>query len=192
MRIIENLLFGKNILDIIIVITLIFSGIRSFLKGIVHEVFSLLALVLGIVFARRLFHQAAQIWGGADSSWIINVAVFVLLFLAAYIIITLLGMLLRGIIKTAQFGWLDHLGGMILGLAKGYFLLCLLIAILVLALPSDSHLIQTSRLAPFLFQSTSFLMKYAPSAVKLGFQRKLEEIQHPEKNLRKKKNNNPL
>ncbi|MCL6582346.1 MAG: CvpA family protein [bacterium] len=190
MKIIENLFVGRNILDLVIAAALIFSLIRSFLKGVVREIFSLLALGLGIISARQMFPQVAKILEGdacADSPWITRGVAFVLVFLAVYIIISILGFMVRTMIRSVELSWLDHLGGAILGLLKGGFLLCLLIAVLVMILPPDSQIIKTSQLAHFFFQEAAFLMKFAPEEINLKFREKIERFQNPEAPLNKKK-----
>jgi len=172
------MLFGKNVLDIIIIVILLFFAIRSFFKGTIHEIFSLLALVLGIFLARRYYHPFSQDLGAWNSPRAAGIVAFIFLFFTVYIIVTILGRLLRQIIKTVELGWLDHLGGAILGLIKGGFLVCLLVTILILILPSDSQLIQTSRLAPLLYQTSSLLLKFVPPAVKQKFRQKIEEMEN--------------
>jgi membrane protein required for colicin V production len=170
------MLFGKNILDIIIIATLFFCTIRSFFKGTIHEIFSLLALVMGIFLARRFYHPIAQSLG-REGSLIAATLAFIILFLAVYITIIIFGKLLRHVIKSVELGWLDHLGGALLGFIKGCFLACLLAGILILILPSESRLIQTSRLTPLLYRTSSLLLKFAPPAVKQRFRRKIEELE---------------
>lgn len=169
------MLFGKNILDIIIVAILFFCAIWSFFKGTINEIFSLLALGTGIFLARRYYHQIAQVLGKRGSPIAAAIA-FILLFLVVYIIIILFGKLLRHLIKTVKLGWLDHLGGAILGLIKGCLLVCFLVTILILILPSDSPLIQTSQLAPLLYQTSSLLLKLVPPSVKQKFRQKIEDL----------------
>ncbi|MEW5800774.1 MAG: CvpA family protein [bacterium] len=172
------MVFGTNILDIVVVVTLLFFTIHSFFKGTIHEIFSLLALVLGLFLAQRFYHQTAQAFEkiGGNSKAGIFVA-FILLFFVVYLIVILLGKLLKKIIKTAQLSWMDHLGGAFIGMIKGILLLCMLVAVLVMVLPSESQLIRTSRLAPLLYQTSSVLLQAVPPAIKKKFREKIEELE---------------
>jgi membrane protein required for colicin V production len=173
------MLFGKNAIDIIIVAILAFSTLYSFLKGVVREIFALLALVAGIVLARRYYYQAAQGWQrwiGSQASYLIS---FILLFLATYLIIILAGRLFRRILKTAELSWLDHLGGAFLGLVKGGLLVCLLVFFLVMILSPRNRLMQTSRLMPHVVYLISFsevLMETIPPEIRKGFIERVEEL----------------
>ncbi|MGA1874274.1 MAG: CvpA family protein [bacterium] len=173
------MLFGKNSIDIVIVAILAFSTLYSFLKGVVREIFALLALVAGIVLARRYYYQTAQSWQrwlGPQTGSLVS---FILLFLATYLIIILAGRLFRRIIKSFELSWLDHLGGGILGLVKGGILVCLLVMFLVMILSPRNRLMQTSRLMPHVVYLISFsevLMEIIPPEIRKGFCQRVEEL----------------
>jgi membrane protein required for colicin V production len=177
---------GKNILDIIVVAVLMLSSIYSFYKGTVREIFSFLALVMGVFFAWQFYHQTARICEGwLGSTGASNTISFIFLFLAGYIITILLGTLLQKVISTIQLKWLDHLGGVIVGLLKGCFLVCLLIFILVMVFPSQSPLIQTSRLAPYLISWSDMVVKFISPAIRQNFHKKIDELKRLRKRQRR-------
>jgi len=173
------MIFGKNVLDIIILSILFFCTIRSFFKGIIRETFSLLALVLGIILARQFYYQTAQSWGRWISPKAGNIIAFILLFLVAYLVVLIIGKLFRKIIKTIELNWLDHVGGALLGFLKGLLLVCLLVTVLIMVLSPHEEVLRTSKFIPhvvYIISLSDGLLKAIPPEIRRGFQEKVEEL----------------
>ena len=175
------MVFGKNVLDIIILSIVLFCTIWSFFKGIIREIFSLLALGLGIILARQFYYQTAQSWGRWLSPKAGNIIAFILLFLAAYLVVIIIGKLFRKIIKTIELSWLDHVGGALLGFLKGLLLVCLLVTVLIMVFSPKEEVLRTSELIPYVVYIISLsdgLVKVIPPEIRQGFQEKVEELEH--------------
>ena len=173
------MIFGKNVLDIIILSILLFFTIWSFFKGIIRGVFSLLALALGIILARQFYYQTAQSWGRWISPKAGNIIAFILLFLAAYLVVMIIGKLFRKIIKTIELNWLDHVGGALLGFLIGLLLVCLLVTVLIMVLSPHEEVLRTSKLIPHVVSLVTLsdgLLKAIPPEIRRGFQEKVEEL----------------
>jgi len=175
----KDMIFGKNVLDIIILSILVFCTIRSFFKGVIREIFSFLALALGIILARQFYYQTSQSWGRWISPKAGNIVAFILLFLAAYLVVLIIGKLFRKIIKTIELNWLDHLGGALLGFLKGLLLVCLLVTVLIMFLSPQEQVLRTSKLIPhvvYIISISDGLLKAIPPEIRQGFQDKVEEL----------------
>lgn len=173
------MIFGKNVLDIIIIIILVFCTIWSFFKGIIREIFSLLALVLGIILARQFYYQTAQSWGRWLSPKAGTIIAFILLFLVAYLVVVIIGKLFRKIIKTIELNWLDHAGGALLGFLKGLLLVCLLVTVLIMVLSPQEEVLRTSKLIPhivYIISLSDGLLKAIPPEIREDFQEKVKEL----------------
>lgn len=118
-----------NSLDVVIVFIVgisIFLGVK---KGLIKSSFSLLALLLGIVIASKLYINGANILGKIiHNPNVANIASFVAIFLLVAILLTFLGIMLKRAIRLVQLGWIDRLGGVAFGFIRsaiivGVFLL---------------------------------------------------------------------
>jgi len=109
-----------NWLDILIIFIVgisIFFGVK---RGVIKEVFTLLALILGIVIAGRYCHSGAAILGGAiHNQNAANTVSFVLIFSLVVIFFAIIGILLKKLIRLVELGGVDRLGGAAFGLLRG-------------------------------------------------------------------------
>lgn len=174
------MIFGKNVLDIIILSILLVCTIWSFFKGIIREIFSLLALALGIILARQFYYQTAQSWGRWISPKAGNIIAFILLFLVAYLVVVIIGKLFRKIIKTIELNWLDHVGGALLGFLKGLLLVCIVVTVLIMVLSPHEEVLRTSKLLPhvvYIISLSDGLLNAIPPEIRQGFQERVEELE---------------
>lgn len=121
-----------NYLDIIIGIILILFAIGGLRNGIIREAFSLVAFIGGIYGAIQLSD-----WAGNLISKIINVSPewmsvisFIVVFIVLALLINWLGNFLANLIESVNLGFIDKIGGIILGIAKGFLLVGVLILLL--------------------------------------------------------------
>lgn len=121
-----------NYLDIIIAVLLIVFGIDGLRKGIIIEVATLLALFVGLYGA---FHFSDFTAGKLielveiDPKYL-HVISFVVTFVVLAVLVYLLGRLVKKLVKAISLGFLDKIGGFIVGLAKGVLVCSLLVMLL--------------------------------------------------------------
>ena len=114
-----------NYLDIIIAIILLLFGFKGFRKGLIIEVVTLVAFVVGIWGAMHFSDFTADHLKDVmeiDPKFL-NTVAFVLTFVLLVILVNLIGHLLTKAVKAMNLGFFNRLGGAIIGLAKG-LLLC--------------------------------------------------------------------
>lgn len=109
-----------NLVDLIVLVILGLSGLVGLFRGAVREVFGLAALLLGFVLAVNYYAEA----GEALAPWITDRlvaqgAAFFGILLVAWAIFALAGLILRRVLKLLSLSWLDRLGGLAFGLARG-------------------------------------------------------------------------
>jgi len=115
------------VLDIIILIPLVWFTIKGFTKGLIIELASLAALVLGIYLAYFFSDFTAGILTnklGVTSQYVQPVS-FVLTFVIVIILVFILAKALEAVVKTASLGLINKLAGAVFGFAK-IFLICAL------------------------------------------------------------------
>ena len=107
-------------LDIFVIILLGGGAIIGFVRGLVHEMLSLLAWVVSIVML-RLFHTpvSAGLEGAAGSATAAAVLAFVLLFLPTFIFMKILARSIGKKSRTSMLGPFDRVLGSGFGLLKG-------------------------------------------------------------------------
>ncbi len=121
-----------NYLDIIIAIVLLFFGIKGLKKGIIVEVASLLAFIVGIYGAMHFSDFTAErlVEYIEINPKYINTVAFILTFVLLALLVNLIGKLASKLAKSLNLGFLDKLGGFVFGAAKGVLLCSLLVMVL--------------------------------------------------------------
>lgn len=140
-----------NIIDIIAVIPLLYFAAMGYKKGILKEVFGLLAMLAGIIMALKASHYVLSHLSTKTQieSPLLPLVVYCLLFLSAFIVVLLIGRLFENIIKAAQLNITNHLLGMLLGIVKAFLIVSLFI-----------WLIDTAALFDDVAKSQSYCYKY--------------------------------
>lgn len=115
--------------DIFFLICFIPAIIGGLMNGIVRQVSSLLALVLGIWAGwhfSSLVSQGITIFIKNNDS-LANIISFAIVFILVLVLVNMIGKGLSKIIKFALLGWLDKILGLIFGMIKYAFVLSVLI-----------------------------------------------------------------
>ena len=113
-----------NAIDIVIIIPLIWFAYKGFKNGLIKEVGTLLALILGIWGAVRLSGLTAeyiQTYTDAPLEYIPLIA-FGATFLIIVVLIFVLAHLLDKFVDTLKLEWLNKLGGIVFGILKMVFI----------------------------------------------------------------------
>jgi membrane protein required for colicin V production len=138
-----------NILDIIFLVLIAASVIYSLIKGLVTEIFSLLAIILGFFGASYGYSRTAE-WlkGWVGHETLSTIIAFAFLFLLVAIAVSLLGRLLSRLIHKGGLGWADRMGGAAFGFLKAVLLIAILLLVLTAFLPPQSRLLLESKISP--------------------------------------------
>lgn len=128
-----------NYIDIIILVVLGIFGLGGLRKGIITEAATLLGLGVGLYGAFHFSDFTAEKlvqWVEINPKYL-NVIAFIVTFLVLAILVNLLGRLVTKMVKAINLGFIDKLGGFIIGLAKGV-LICSLLVMLLNALEMNN------------------------------------------------------
>jgi len=109
-----------NFIDIIIIVLMLIFGIKGYLKGFIHELFSILIIVISLIGAILLYRSLAFVLG----KYIENKDLTLLLsFLSIFLFIAILLIIIRNtiteLIDNLNFKDFDCLLGVVFGLFKG-------------------------------------------------------------------------
>ena len=138
--------------DIVLIIIFSIGAFSGYRKGFLSELFSLLAVVLGILAGFKLMGVAMLMLGKHYSidEKVLPYVAFAVVFFLVMIIVSLLGKLLKSSLEKAVLGSADQLAGSVLGLAKTTFMVSVLIWIASsLEVNIPEHWSEDSWLYPF-------------------------------------------
>ena len=120
-----------NYIDIILGLLLVFSAIGGFKKGLIAELASLAALILGI-------------WGAIEFSDItaeflienlniqtkhLNIISFVVTFVVIVILVHVVGNVVNKLVDTVMLGFVNRLAGLVFGILKSVLILSVLLVV---------------------------------------------------------------
>lgn len=158
-------------IDFIIAIPVIWGIYKGFTKGLISEVAQFAALVLGIILGSRLSYLLSGflIDNVGLSEKFVPVVSFSLIFLGVLIGIYFLSKALTNAAKAVSLGWLNTVGGMILGGLKFLFLIGILLQVII-SNDTNAKLIsndvrENSVLLKPTLQITSFFSPYLKKAL---------------------------
>jgi len=109
-----------NYIDIIILILLLLAAISGYRKGLVVELASLAALILGIWGAFEFSDITAEfLVENFNWHWkYLNIVSFILTFIVIVILVHVVGSVVNKIVETAMLGFLNRLAGIVFGILK--------------------------------------------------------------------------
>ncbi|MEA4867733.1 hypothetical protein SDC9_92645 [bioreactor metagenome] len=121
-----------NNVDILILLCFIPAVIGGIMSGLVRQLASILALVLGIWAGwhfSSLLSDGIKIWFKTENE-LLDIISFGIIFIAVIFAVNIIGKALSGVIKMVLLGWLDKLLGVIFAILKYSFIFSIIIYLL--------------------------------------------------------------
>lgn len=177
-----------NLLDYIIIITMVYLIVKGIFRGFIREIASLAGIIIGIIVAYVYLPALSEFLKNyLPSSQFLPFVSFAVIFALILVIFNIIGWGLMKSLKKAFLGWFDKSLGACLAVFKGIILIYVALILLTFFLPSKTPLIAGSALAPWVTKSYQSMSKiispdfYDHCKKKIvGEIRKLDEI-HSEK-----------
>lgn len=115
--------------DIALILIFLMGAIGGYRKGFLSELFSLLAIILGILAGFKLMGVAMLMLGKHYSidEKVLPYVAFAVVFMIVMIIVSLLGKLLKSSLEKTVLGNVDQVAGGVLGFAKTVFMVSVLL-----------------------------------------------------------------
>lgn len=107
-----------NWFDIILIVVLALATFLGLRRGIISMVIPLVGLIIGIILAGQHCGTVGG-WLPIENPEYAGWAGYAIILVATFIAAVILASILRGFIKLILLGWIDRLGGAILGLVLG-------------------------------------------------------------------------
>lgn len=151
-----------NYIDIVIAIILFLFAFKGLRKGLIIEVVTLAAFIVGIYGAMHFSDfTAAHLQEVMEiNPKYLNTVAFVLTFILLVIVVNLIGRWVSKIVKNLNLGFLDRLGGFVFGAAKGVLLCSVMLTVLVnlqWAGFVKAEATKESKLFPYIEQTVPYL-----------------------------------
>ncbi|MBS3920622.1 MAG: CvpA family protein [Deltaproteobacteria bacterium] len=169
-----------NLLDLILIVLIAFSAIYGLFKGLIKEVISLLAVIIGLIGASRLYEGISPLLGnlglGGQAAKILS---FFILFIIISIVIVLIGKLIHKFVHAIFLGWLNRMAGIGFGLLRGIITSAIIIMILTITLSEKTPILSQSKLTPHIMSISKVLLSLVPEDLQKRFmeqEKKLREF----------------
>jgi membrane protein required for colicin V production len=154
-----------NWLDIVLIVALAvftFMGVRA---GIIKILFTLVGGIVGVILAGRFSDSLGSKMTFISNSGTAKIVAFIIILVVVMIIASVLALIFKKIAETILLGWVNHIGGGILGLLSGAIFCGALIAVWV-RFRGGSDAITDSAIANFLVSKFWIVLGLLPSDFK--------------------------
>jgi membrane protein required for colicin V production len=165
---------NMNLLDLILAVLMAWFAVSGIARGLVQQLFSLGGLVAGHLSGIR-YYSFAQAKLGLSFQYA-EVVAYVVVFLAAYLAVRLIGVLIEGRVRNSKLSGSDRLAGMVAGLVKGALLSILIVFLLVILLPRDARILRESKAAPIAVAAGKRLADVFPERFSESFREKVPPV----------------
>jgi membrane protein required for colicin V production len=167
-----------NWIDILIVVTIVGIVLGAYAAGLIREVVTLIAAIVGIVIAGALYDDlAADVLVFMDDEDAAEAISFLILVGAVYLFGQIIAILLSRTASLLMLGWADKIGGAAFGVIKGLIIVQVLLIIFA-AYPNlglDNQ-IAGSALARYFLEDVDFLLWVLPD----NFDSRIDQFTAPE------------
>jgi membrane protein required for colicin V production len=171
-----------NWLDIVFIVVLLFSVVRSFRKGFSREIVGLAASLFALVLAMWFYGIAGSyVAPYVSSRGAANMIGFVLVVIAVLLVGALVGSIVSRFIRTIGLSFFDRLLGAGFGFLRG---LLITIALLTAYIAFSPHAekeatpdaVLHSRIAPWILEASGYFVAIAPMDLKVSFRKQYTDI----------------
>jgi len=153
----ENL--GLNWFDVIAIGVIVLSAVMAFARGLIREVFSIVAFIGGALAAIYFAEAAAPMISPIIqlSGTLATLAAGLLIFLVVFIVITILtSVLAKSVHETVEIGAFDRVGGGIFGLLRGALVIALFVLLMLQSTSSERTATPEQRMPAWIEQAATY------------------------------------
>ena len=115
-----------NWVDIVILVVLLLSTFMGLRQGLINSLVPLIGLLIAIPLAGVLTDPIADKIG--DENWS-HIAAFCIVFVSVFVLVSIAGWFARKMLKMALLGWVDNLGGAVLGFLAAWLICSMMITL---------------------------------------------------------------
>ena len=166
-----------NSFDVLVITILVFCLIRGVFRGLVKELSSIIGVMAGYYAAFTYYPRVAKLL----SQWVPVLAYnrligFLVIFIGIFLIVSILGVVIKYLMSIAFLGWADRISGGAFGLVKGLLIGSVLFIVFTTFLPKNASLVKDSVVAPYLSHVSRQMAKIGNKDMKQEFAEKIEDL----------------
>ncbi|MCJ7774212.1 MAG: CvpA family protein [Desulfobacterales bacterium] len=166
-----------NTFDIIISAIFGYCLVRGLFRGLIKELASIIGVFSGFYAAYTYYNEVARMM----SDWIsntgyLNIISFLIIFCLIFIIISIMGIIIKYLLNIVFLGWVDRLFGAIFGMIKAVLIASVLLIAFTSFLPKGGTIIESSILAPHVAMISEKMAKVISKDMKKEFQSNIWEL----------------
>ena len=167
-----------NLFDMIIVIILCYCLIRGIFRGLIKELASIIGVLAGFYFSYTYYMKIKLpvIPRFVSDTAYLNIIHFMIIFCVVFLLVSILGVIIKYILNIAFLGWVDRICGFGFGFIKGMLLISVLLIVLTAFLPAGSPIIRDSLLCPQVTKISENMAKVITLEMKRDFETKIDEL----------------
>jgi membrane protein required for colicin V production len=151
-----------NWLDVVIIVLLVIPTVIGLKTGVIKILFTVVGVIVGVILAGRFSDSLAGLLTFIDNPGWAKTAAFAIIMIGVLIVAGALAALLSSVISAVLLGWVNHLGGAILGLLLGAIFCAALLTMWVNYLGITS-VVTDSILASFFLDRFPIVLGLLPS-----------------------------
>ena len=151
-----------NWLDILIIVFIIASVIGGLMSGLIKILITIAGLIVGVVLAGNYGEALAGKLTFISDESTANIVAFVAIMIVVSLVAALIAFLLKKLFETILLGWINRIGGAVLGFFLGMILMGAFLAMYVKFVGYNAT-IEGSWMAGFLLDKFPVVMGFLPS-----------------------------
>lgn len=168
-----------NPLDILMIVIFIYCLTMGIFRGPVRELASIIG-VLGGYFAACMYYATlvkylSKLKWISDPSYL-DIVSFLIIFSCIFLIISVIGIIIKYLLKIANHGWLDRVSGGGLGAVKGILIVSVLLVNFTAFLKDGAPIIKNSLFAPHVTLISEQMAKVVSKKMKQKYEVKAEHF----------------
>jgi membrane protein required for colicin V production len=154
-------LYGITAFDVLVLLIFLAFLVRGIWIGFIHQISSLIAMIGGFALAGYFDSEFYRlILPYIDNSHIAFLITYILLFIAFFFLIKLVGLGLKKVMDVSLTPWFDKTVGGLLGVVKGIFFISLLFVIIGSFLSGSNNYLKKSISYPLLSNSSRVILTF--------------------------------
>lgn len=148
-----------EITDIVLLILIGAFAVRGLIKGLVHELFGIGAIIIGYITAYKYSLTVGSLFKSFDlSEKSLSALGFVIVFIVTYLVVMIIAVFIGKIIKNVSLSDVNRGGGMVFGAFKAAVILSVILTSFVSFMPKESGFVKTTEKGAV----SGFLIKLSP------------------------------
>ncbi len=166
-------------LDILIITVILFFCLIGISRGLISQIFSFAAIIGGFIAGVILYDLAGNLliqYNLIESKSTSLLVGFMLVVIAVFVIIQILGWFTARVIGKLKLGWLNRLVGGVVGILIGIIITFFLLSWLNLYVIKDASAKKDSVMAPIVEEGYGIIITYIPGDLGKGYEATKKKI----------------